>query len=529
MSSSDASDDDGLAALVGAFAKKKSRPAQPLELNPDDAAPAHPFAHALHQVTAEPSTGLGAQLAGTTDPSDDLWMPDSMSWDATSSSSSIQTTPLLPPHVAARVELRRAAKLTELHALFRERLALPSPPINALERWRFLCKWQQDEPGAPPSDALLPSGPPKRADAALAADLRRAGLDAIAADELVTAMRAASSDAAQDVARLRDELVATPPPSDASLTLVSERLPGGVLQLRLASTYPGATYPPHTLAPAEAERSVRVTEACVGKLRALYTRHGTADDAACSSLSSESAFDLRLFALLLRYDAIGGAGFQAALGGPVMRGLQSALSVNFECFASPLNCYYGHFCSAFPDVDLPFGSRGSFANFVPTRGSFEANPPFVDGIIDASSDQMLQLLDTAQAASEPLCFAVVLPGWADSPGYNSLLRSPLLRRTLLIAAADHGYVDGAQHTRPRSYRAVQYDTRLFVLQSDAHAAAHPLDDGAMATLEKALAECTPKADGPPAPAEAEASSKQDAPACLRAVNPRKRRRGGKKR
>ena len=212
-----------------------------------------------------------------------------------------------------------------------------------------------------------------------------------------------------------------------------------------------------------------------------------------------------------------------------MRGLQSALSVNFECFASPLNCYYGHFCSAFPDVDLPFGSRGSFANFVPTRGSFEANPPFVDGIIDASSDQMLQLLDTAQAASEPLCFAVVLPGWADSPGYNSLLRSPLLRRTLLIAAADHGYVDGAQHTRPRSYRAVQYDTRLFVLQSDAHAAAHPLDDGAMATLEKALAECTPKADGPPAPAEAEASSKQDAPACLRAVNPRKRRRGGKKR
>ena len=51
-----------------------------------------------------------------------------------------------------------------------------------------------------------------------------------------------------------------------------------------------------------------------------------------------------------------------------------------------------------------------------------------------------------------------------------------------MAAADHGYVDGAQHVRPRAYRASTYDTRLFVLQSDAHAAAHPLDDEAMARV-----------------------------------------------
>ena len=145
-------------------------------------------------------------------------------------------------------------------------------------------------------------------------------------------------------------------------------------------------------------------------------------------------------------------------------------------------------------------------------------------------------------------------------GYRALLAAPLLRRTLLVAAADHGYVDGAQHVRPRAYRASTYDTRLFVLQTDAHVAAHPLDDGAMARLETALAECTPGAAGPTtgpavgggarrrserpeaeAADEAEAedeeaedraseeAARRDVPACLRATNPRqKKKRRGKR-
>lgn len=125
----------------------------------------------------------------------------------------------------------------------------------------------------------------------------------------------------------------------------------------------------------------------------------------------------------------------------------------------------------------------------------------------------------------------MLPGWADSQGYRALLTSPWLRRTLLVAAADHGYVDGAQHTRVRSYRRVQYDTRLFILQSDAHASLHRLDDGAMAGLETALAECTPTAADASAAAgsrTADEAAKREAPACLRAAPPRKkRRRGGK--
>lgn len=40
--------------------------------------------------------------------------------------------------------------------------------------------------------------------------------------------------------------------------------------------------------------------------------------------------------------------------------LRSKASVGYECFASPLNAHFSRFGSAFPDVDAPFGSGGSF-------------------------------------------------------------------------------------------------------------------------------------------------------------------------
>lgn len=64
--------------------------------------------------------------------------------------------------------------------------------------------------------------------------------------------------------------------------------------------------------------------------------------------------------------------------------LHSRLGVQLECFASPLNCRFDQYCSAFPDVDAPFGSLGSFFSFAPKEGSFEANPPFVPDVMLAA-------------------------------------------------------------------------------------------------------------------------------------------------
>ena len=96
-----------------------------------------------------------------------------------------------------------------------------------------------------------------------------------------------------------------------------------------------------------------------------------------------------------------------------------------------------------------------------------------------------------RGAAGPLSFVVVVPGWADSEAWRSLQASEYKRKCLLVAAADHGFVDGAQHSRNISFRQSPYDTTVFFLQTDAAAAAHPLGAEQLARVERALASCTP--------------------------------------
>ena len=186
----------------------------------------------------------------------------------------------------------------------------------------------------------------------------------------------------------------------------------------------------------------------------------------------------------------------------------------------------------------------------------QVNPPFSDGMIDAAADHMDELLGIAQRHGEALCFAVVLPGWADSRGWRALSGHALLRHRLLVAAADHGFVDGAVHSRNTArFRESPYDTGaplsspppppsprtcahahrmfpdgqaldfkegaaasvrrsalrqrvsergwctcaaagLFILQTDAAEALHPVagNDALLRGLERALATCTPTAE-----------------------------------
>lgn len=75
-----------------------------------------------------------------------------------------------------------------------------------------------------------------------------------------------------------------------------------------------------------------------------------------------------------------------------------------------------------------------------------------------------------------------------------LLNAALMRHSLLIAAADHGFVDGGQHARPRTLRESPYDTRLFLLQSSAAARRWPISDAVVEELLRAFASCTPSAE-----------------------------------
>ena len=117
-------------------------------------------------------------------------------------------------------------------------------------------------------------------------------------------------------------------------------------------------------------------------------------------------FHTCLYTMLARYNALLGHGMQCALPEDVFDVLHSHVQTNFECFASPLNCRYSSFCSAFPDTDGAFGGKGSFFDFYPTKGSYEVNPPFIEGIMLASVKHVLDLLTSV----ESLSFTFVIPG-----------------------------------------------------------------------------------------------------------------------
>ena len=118
-------------------------------------------------------------------------------------------------------------------------------------------------------------------------------------------------------------------------------------------------------------------------------------------------FHSGLYVLLARYNALLGHGMQCALPEHVFQTLHEHTQTNFECFASPLNCRYSSYCSAFPDTDGIFGSKGSFFDFYPTSGSYEVNPPFIESIMVASVDHSHKLLTDS---SDGLSFVFIIPG-----------------------------------------------------------------------------------------------------------------------
>ena len=49
--------------------------------------------------------------------------------------------------------------------------------------------------------------------------------------------------------------------------------------------------------------------------------------------------------------------------------------------------------------------------------------------------------------------------------WGKLTESTHLTNSFVVAASDHGYLDGAAHQRKNAYRTSVYDTGVFVLQS----------------------------------------------------------------
>ncbi|KAM3850196.1 mRNA (2'-O-methyladenosine-N(6)-)-methyltransferase [Diretmus argenteus] len=208
---------------------------------------------------------------------------------------------------------------------------------------------------------------------------------------------------------------------------------------------------------------VKVNRGHFSKLELLY-RYSCIDDPRFEKFLS------RVWCLVKRYQVMFGSGvnegtgLQGALPVAVFEALNRQFGVSFECFASPLNCYFKQFCSAFPDTDGFFGSRGPFLTFCPASGSFEANPPFCEELMDTMVTHFEDLLERS---NEPLSFIVFVPEWRDpvTPALSRMEGSRFLRHQLSVPAYEHEYRSGSQHICKREemyYKAVHGTAVLFL-------------------------------------------------------------------
>ena len=446
------------------------------------------------------------------------------------------------PAIAAALEVHASKELRKLRnalqALCTERGMTAKLRKLTLERWRFAAKREEEEAQAaasvgdaaagkkrkassaktPALHPLIPTSAPE-AEAELATELTRQGLLKSDALSAAAALSKASSAAASRLLLLQHAAISgrpmPPPPLELKFNRHTIDFVSGRAEVKISrQAYAKLAHfhrialpqesPPSPSPPADATGSDGKAEpwltyevesrAAEDAIKQYKPKKEDADDAAYGA-GGRMALHQRLFALLLRYQSLQGHGFQAGIGPPVWSFLQQKLGVGVEGFGSPLNAYLPAFGSAFPDVDGPFGSRGSFFGMRPTSGSFAANPPFVHNVMGACAEHIGKLLtdaaDAQPVGNHALSYIVFLPGWQEGAGYQALSASPFLRRRILVAAADHGYCDGAIHQRQEPYRASPYDTAVFVLQTDKASRKWPADDKFEAGLRKAFAECLP--------------------------------------
>ncbi|XP_033125314.1 mRNA (2'-O-methyladenosine-N(6)-)-methyltransferase-like [Anneissia japonica] len=231
---------------------------------------------------------------------------------------------------------------------------------------------------------------------------------------------------------------------------------------------------------------IEVNASYIQKLDQLYRLN-------CHDDKSLHNFPQRTWCLLRRYQTffglsrIEGEFLQRSLPVPVMRVLQEQFGVTFECFASPLNCYFKQYCSLFLDTDGYFGSRGPFQDFRPISGSFQAFPPPCDAAIEAMVKHVEMLLEKT---GEPLSFVIFLPDQRKSsnPVVDKMGKSEFKRKHIVVPGYEHEFRHGMQHfidERDLFIRSTQATT-IFFLQNDTAFEKWPPTDEKLKALTNAF-------------------------------------------
>ena len=360
----------------------------------------------------------------------DVWNASSLEWSRDFGQPAAAASPhaVSAAAAAAAEEARMFALLSLRKQLARMVAKRPKTkaPVMAFDRWRMRCTLDV----AAGTDPVLPTLPPAApAEPGLVDDLRNVGCSAGDAQSIAHQLAVLST---RNAARINSAAAAAPAAS-ATRVVVVTRFKHSIDVLLARGRGKAATK-----AAKAATKALKINPKHYDKLLAMFARaRGVAVDAV-----ETTAFHERLYALLARYHGLQGHGFQAAVGGRAFGALREHFGVAMECFASPLNCRFAAHCSAFPDVDAPFGAMGSFFTFNPLHGSFECNPPFEAALMERCVAHIEALLAAATAA---MSFAVIVPAWHETEAWKGLEASAMKRALLVVAQAEHGFCDGAAH------------------------------------------------------------------------------------
>ena len=210
------------------------------------------------------------------------------------------------------------------------------------------------------------------------------------------------------------------------------------------------------------------------KLEHLYRLNIKGDQAI-----QESLLLPRVYCLLKRYQSLMGNSAQGeghchqiSLSLPTFDCLRRDFEVSFECFASPLNCFFKQYCSAFSDTDSYFGSRGSFLDFHPISGSFVCHPPVQEDLMESTVNHIERCLNNS--SDDPLSFVVCLPDFKTSDqqtackAVTSIQSSKFKRESFTLQAFQHEFKTGFQHVLTQeTVIKSSHPTLVVILQNDA--------------------------------------------------------------
>ncbi|CAL4067451.1 unnamed protein product, partial [Meganyctiphanes norvegica] len=208
--------------------------------------------------------------------------------------------------------------------------------------------------------------------------------------------------------------------------------------------------------------ALRINTMYFHKLEQLY-RYNCFDD------RKFELFLPRVWCLLKRYHTLLGTNPQehgAKTGSQVICNHQHIFLV--VTLGHKLNAYINRLIRIFSGMRLFFEKIWPILDFKPVCGSFEANPPFCEELMEQTVRHFEKLLSESQ---EPLSFIVFIPEWRE-PAPSALLHleaSRFNRKQIVLLAYEHEYRHGFQHFMPKSeiVQKSSHGTVAVWLQNDA--------------------------------------------------------------